>query len=425
MSLPSTQQQNMSLKSKNIDMKCLRDRKFTVQKGTFQSAPSFKIDYPKDQDSSMTASRHRWQADKPYNQLPPLPPAIDLETRAVLKQCIEARAALAELKQAAELIPNQTVLINTIPLLEAKDSSGIESIVTTTDLLFQHVQGSDNHTDPATKEALRYRKALYQGYQALTDRPLTTATAVDICRTLKGVNMDIRRVPGIQLTNDSTGEIIYTPPEGEDRLRTLLANWEQFLHNETDLDPLIRMAVGHYQFEAIHPFTDGNGRTGRVLNTLYLIQEGLLNLPILYLSRYIITHRTDYYRLLLEVTEKQAWEPWLLYMLSAVEETARWTTAKIAAIRSLSDQTRHFVREQLPKTYSRELVEVIFEQPYCRISNLVDKQIAQRQAASRYLKELASIGVLREVRMGKEKLFLHPKLMQLLTRDSNEIKPYT
>lgn len=415
----------MSLKSKSIDMKCLRDRKFTVQKGTFQSAPSFKIDYPKDQDSSMTASRHRWQADKPYNQLPPLPPAIDLETRAVLKQCIEARAALAELKQAAELIPNQTVLINTIPLLEAKDSSGIESIVTTTDLLFQHVQGSDNHTDPATKEALRYRKALYQGYQALTDRPLTTATAVDICRTLKGVNMDIRRVPGIQLTNDSTGEIIYTPPEGEDRLRTLLANWEQFLHNETDLDPLIRMAVGHYQFEAIHPFTDGNGRTGRVLNTLYLIQEGLLNLPILYLSRYIITHRTDYYRLLLEVTEKQAWEPWLLYMLSAVEETARWTTAKIAAIRSLSDQTRHFVREQLPKTYSRELVEVIFEQPYCRISNLVDKQIAQRQAASRYLKELASIGVLREVRMGKEKLFLHPKLMQLLTRDSNEIKPYT
>lgn len=373
----------------------------------------------------MTASRHRWQADKPYNQLPPLPPAIDLETRAVLKQCIEARAALAELKQAAELIPNQTVLINTIPLLEAKDSSGIESIVTTTDLLFQHVQGSDNHTDPATKEALRYRKALYQGYQALTDRPLTTATAVDICRTLKGVNMDVRRVPGIQLTNDSTGEIIYTPPESEDRLRTLLANWEQFLHNETELDPLVRMAVGHYQFEAIHPFTDGNGRTGRVLNTLYLIQEGLLNLPILYLSRYIITHRADYYRLLLEVTEKQAWEPWLLYMLSAVEETARWTTAKIAAIRSLSDQTRLFVREQLPKTYSRELVEVIFEQPYCRISNLVDKQIAQRQAASRYLKELASIGVLREVRMGKEKLFLHPKLMQLLTRDSNEIKPYT
>lgn len=271
----------------------------------------------------MTASPLPWQADKPYNQLPPLPPTAELETRAVLKRCIEARTALAELKQAAELIPNQTVLINTIPLLEAKDSSEIESIVTTTDLLFQHAQDGDNHADPATKEALRYRKALHQGYLSLSERPLSTVTAVEICRTLKGVNMDIRRVPGTQLANDRSGEIIYTPPEGEDHLRDLLANWERFLHNETDLDPLVRMAVGHYQFEAIHPFTDGNGRTGRVLNTLYLIQEGLLSLPILYLSRYIIAHRADYYRLLLDVTREQAWEPWLLYMLSAVEETAR------------------------------------------------------------------------------------------------------
>lgn len=372
----------------------------------------------------MTADPLRWQADKPYNQLPPLPPTAELETHAVLKRCIEARTALAELKQAAELIPNQTMLINTLPLLEAKDSSEIESIVTTTDLLFQHAQGQENHADPATKEALRYRKALHHGYQSLAKRPLSTGTAVEICRTLKGADMDIRQVPGTQLANDRTGEIIYTPPEGEERLRNLLANWERFLHNETDLDPLVRMAVGHYQFEAIHPFTDGNGRTGRVLNTLYLIHEGLLNLPILYLSRYIIAHRADYYRLLLEVTREQAWEPWLLYMLSAVEETARWTTAKIAAIRSLSEHTTQFVREQLPKTYSRELVDVIFEQPYCRISNVVDKQIAQRQAASRYLKELVTIGVLQEMQVGKEKLFIHPKLMQLLIRDNNDFKPY-
>ena len=372
----------------------------------------------------MTASLLPWQPDRPYNQLPPLPPAAELETRAVLKRCIEARTALAELKQAAELIPNQRVLINTIPLLEAKDSSEIERIVTTTDLLFQHAQDGDNHADPATKEALRYRKALHQGYQSLAERPLSTSTAVEICRTLKGVNMDIRRVPGTQLANDRTGEIIYTPPEGEDRLRDLLANWERFLHNETDLDPLVRMAVGHYQFEAIHPFTDGNGRTGRVLNTLYLIQEGLLSLQIIYLSRYIIAHRADYYRLLLDVTREQAWEPWLLYMLSAVEETARWTTAKIAAIRSLSEHTTEFVRAQLPKTYSRELVDVIFEQPYCRISNVVDKHIAQRQAASRYLKELVAIGVLQEVQVGKEKLFIHPQLMQLLIRDNNDFKPY-
>ena len=374
--------------------------------------------------SAMTSTQLHWQADRPYNQLPTLPPTVELETRAVLKRCIEARTALAELKQAAELIPNQRMLINTLPLLEAKDSSEIESIVTTTDLLFQHAQDGEHQADPATKEALRYRKALHNGYQSLADRPLCTGTAVEICRTLKGVNMDIRRVPGTQLANDRTGEIIYTPPEGEDRLRDLLANWERFLHNETDLDPLVRMAIGHYQFEAIHPFTDGNGRTGRGLNTLFLIQEGLLNLPILYLSRYIIAHRADYYRLLLDVTRDNAWEPWLLYMLSAVEETARWTCVKIAAIRRLAEHTTHFVRAQLPKTYSRELVDVIFEQPYCRISNVVDKQIAQRQAASRYLKELVSIGVLQEVQVGKEKLFIHPKLMHLLTRDDNNFTPY-
>lgn len=374
--------------------------------------------------SAMTSTQLHWQADRPYNQLPTLPPTVELETRAVLKRCIEARTALAELKQAAELIPNQRMLINTLPLLEAKDSSEIESIVTTTDLLFQHAQDGEHQADPATKEALRYRKALHNGYQSLADGPLCTGTAVEICRTLKGVNMDIRRVPGTQLANDRTGEIIYTPPEGEDRLRDLLANWERFLHNETDLDPLVRMAIGHYQFEAIHPFTDGNGRTGRVLNTLFLIQEGLLNLPILYLSRYIIAHRADYYRLLLDVTRDNAWEPWLLYMLSAVEETARWTCVKIAAIRRLAEHTTHFVRAQLPKTYSRELVDVIFEQPYCRISNVVDKQIAQRQAASRYLKELVSIGVLQEVQVGKEKLFIHPKLMQLLTRDDDNFTPY-
>ena len=374
--------------------------------------------------SAMTSTQLHWQADRPYNQLPTLPPTVELETRAVLKRCIEARTALAELKQAAELIPNQRMLINTLPLLEAKDSSEIESIVTTTDLLFQHAQDGEHQADPATKEALRYRKALHNGYQSLADRPLCTGTAVEICRTLKGVNMDIRRVPGTQLANDRTGEIIYTPPEGEDRLRDLLANWERFLHNETDLDPLVRMAIGHYQFEAIHPFTDGNGRTGRVLNTLFLIQEGLLNLPILYLSRYIIAHRADYYRLLLDVTRDNAWEPWLLYMLSAVEETARWTCVKIAAIRRLAEHTTQFVRAQLPKTYSRELVDVIFEQPYCRISNVVDKQIAQRQAASRYLKELVSIGVLQEVQVGKEKLFIHPKLMRLLTRDDNNFTPY-
>lgn len=371
----------------------------------------------------MMAIPHTWQPNRPFNELPLLPTGQDLESKVVLRACIAARAALAELKQAAELIPNQTMLINTIPLLEAKDSSEIENIVTTTDQLFQHVQG-DGQADHATKEALRYRTALNRGYHSLRERPLCTSTAVEICRTLKGADMDIRRVPGTQLANDRTGETIYTPPEGEARLRDLLANWEKYLHDETELDPLIRMAVGHYQFEAIHPFTDGNGRTGRVINILYLIEEELLSLPILYLSRHIIAHKADYYRLLLEVTREEAWEPWVIFMLKAVEETSRWTTAKIAAIRTLAEHTTDYVRSTLPKIYSRELVDVIFEQPYSRIGNLVEKDIAKRQAASRYLKELVSAGVLREMQHGKEKLFIHPKLMQLLTRDGNDFVRY-
>lgn len=237
--------------------------------------------------------------------------------------------------------------------------------------------------------------------------------------------MDVRSTPGTQLVNDRTAEIIYTPPQGETRLRDFLANWERFLHNETGLDPLVRMAAAHYQFEAIHPFTDGNGRTGRVINILYLIQEGLLQLPILYLSRHIIANKADYYRLLLGVTRDHGWEPWLLFMLEAVERTSKWTTAKIAAIRSLAEHTTDHVRQKLPKIYTRELVETIFEQPYCRISNVVERGIAQRQAASRYLKDLVDLGVLREMVYGREKLYIHPKLMQLLRRNENEFSAYT
>ena len=371
-----------------------------------------------------TQVKPAWRPDRPYNTLPAIPPAAELETKAVLKVCITARAALAELKQAAQLIPNQAMLINTIPLLEAKDSSEIENIVTTADRLFQFAQGNPGQADAATKEALRYRTALYRGFESLSKRPLSTSTAVEVCRIIKASDLDIRRTPGTQLINDRNGEVIYTPPEGEARLRDMLANWERFLHEQTEVDPLVRMAVGHYQFEAIHPFVDGNGRTGRVLNILFLIQQELLTLPILYLSRHIIAHKADYYSRLLDVTRNDAWEPWVIFMLQAVAATARWTTEKIAAIRALAEHTTTYVRQRLPKIYSRELVDVVFEQPYCRINNLVGKGVAQRQAASRYLKDLVAIGVLREVQVGKEKLFFHPKLMQLLGRDKNTFVRY-
>ncbi|GAB3373260.1 Fic family protein [Spongiibacter taiwanensis] len=365
-----------------------------------------------------------WRADHPYNALPPLPPSVEhTESVAVLKACIPARAALAELKQAGELLPNQGLLINLLPLLEAKDSSEIENIVTTTDKLFQYAN-EDDSADPATREALRYRRALSTGFRKLSERPLTTNTAIEICSTIKSVNMQVRRVPGTKLMNPASGEIIYTPPEGEAQLQTLLSNWEQFLHADDGLDPLIKMAIAHYQFEAIHPFTDGNGRTGRVLNILYLIQQGLLSLPILYLSRYIVQNKADYYRLLLGVTREQDWQNWILYMLAAVRETAKWTSAKIAATRQLIELTSYHVQTQLPKIYSFELVQLIFQQPYCRINNLVDANIAKRQTASSYLKQLCDIGVLEERQVGKEKLFIHSKLVTLYSHDSNAIQDY-
>jgi Fic family protein len=365
-----------------------------------------------------------WQPDKPFDQLPLLPPKHEIvESVAILKACIPARAALAELKQAGELLPNQGLLINLLPLLEAKDSSEIENIVTTSDKLFQYAQ-EESAADPATNEALRYRTALYEGFSQLKQKPLCTNTAVDVCSTIKGTRMDIRKIAGTKLSNQATGEVIYTPPAGENVIRQLLANWEQFIHAQDGIDPLIKMAICHYQFEAIHPFTDGNGRTGRILNMLYLIEQELLSLPILYLSHFILQNKGDYYRLLTQVTRNQSWEEWIIYMLKAVETTAKWTTYKIAAVRILIENTNQYIKQELPKIYSHELVQVIFEQPYCRIANLVDSNIAKRQTASVYLKQLCDIGVLNEIQAGKEKLFVHPKLIQLMIQDDNTISPY-
>ncbi len=362
---------------------------------------------------------------KPYNALPFLPPTgQDLETKLVLKRCVTARAAVAELRRAGELIPDQSVLINTIPLLEAKDSSEIENIVTTNDALFREASQHHDGGDPAAKEALRYRAALFSGYETLKTRPLTARTAIDICSRIKGVDMDVRKTPGTQLKNSFTGEVIYTPPDGQQNLRDLLGNWEAFANAEDDLDPLVRMAVLHYQFEAIHPFLDGNGRTGRILNILVLIQAGLLDIPTLHLSRHIVRTKGDYYRLLQGVTLRGEWEPWIMYMLTAVETTATWTNCRIRAIRDLMANTSDYIETAAPGIRSHELVETIFAMPYTRIGNLVERGIAQRVSASRYLKQLVEIGVLVEEKRGRDKVFIHRKYMDLLGRDDHDFALY-
>lgn len=356
-----------------------------------------------------------WDPETPYNELPILPPDLErIETRRVLKACISARAAIAELKTAGELIPDQGLLINILPMLEAKDSSRIENIVTTSDQLFQYADRADG-ADPATKEALRYRTALYDGYTHLEDYPLCTNIAVAICTKLRVVQTDIRKTPGTVL-RDQNSNVVYTQPVGEDSIRNLLANWERFIHGDDDLDPLVKMAIAHYQFECIHPFRDGNGRTGRILNILYLIQSELLSLPILYLSRFLLERRDDYYTLLRRVTEEGDWESWILFMLEAVGSTSRWTTDKIAVIRALMTETTEYVRERLPKIYTHELVQALFAQPYCRIDNLVERGVAKRQTASTYLKQLVEIGVLEEMRVGREKLYINTRLLRELSQ---------
>jgi Fic family protein len=356
----------------------------------------------------------------PYNDLPPLPPPLELiESRAVLKRCISARVALAELKQAAELIPNSAVLVNALPLLEARASSEIENIVTTTDKLFEFADVAEDKADPATKEALRYRTALYEGTKMVQRRMLTTDMAIQIVSIVKGIELDIRAESGTRLKNRVSGEVIYTPPVGQKRLQTMLDNWAEFMQKRTDIDPLVRMAVQHYQFEAIHPFADGNGRTGRILNILFLVEQGLLDSPILYLSRFIISNKAAYYLLLKDVTYAQTWESWIRFVLEGVEETCTWTTEKIKAIRELMVHTAQYVHTSLPKIYSWELVEVLFKQPYCRIGNLVDADIAKRQTASVYLKQLCDIGVLKELKSGRENIFVHPKYIELLTGEEN------
>lgn len=366
-----------------------------------------------------------WKPDIPYNDLPPLPPKQDIESKTILKRCIAARASLARLKQAAELIPNQAMLINTLPVMEARASSEIENIVTTTDKLFQSLQMDTERQDPATKEALQYRTALFAGYESLTSRPLCTQTAIMVCNAIKHpYEMAIRKTGGTALKGGNSGNVVYTPTEGEETIRGKLANWERFIHESGDLDPLIIMAAAHYQFEAIHPFTDGNGRMGRILNSLLLIEKGLLDLPILYLSRYIIENRADYYRLLLGVTERQDWESWIIYILDGVADTADWTVSKIDAIRCLFEQTRQHIRTHAQGIYTHELVNLLFEQPYTRIANLEAAGIAKRQTASKYLKELSDIGVLQEIAIGRDKLFIHPRLMELLRGEGNSFTSF-
>lgn len=357
---------------------------------------------------------------KPYNDLPPLPPKAELETSRILKKAIAAHRTLAQLKGIGELLPDQSILINPLILEEAKDSSAIENVLTTRDKLYKALALDPRVVDPRTKEVLRYREALWNSFGRVKKSGLlTTNLIIDVQKTIVENRAGIRKVPGTRIINEATREVIYAPPEGEIRIRDLMKNLEHYIHSENETDPLIKMAVIHYQIEAIHPFHDGNGRTGRIVNVLYLILKDLLELPILYLSSYVIRNKGVYYSLLRKVTTDGLWEDWILFMLDAVEQTSRDTIDKVDKIKNLLEKTVERVRKEAPKIYSKELVELLFRQPYSKINFLVERGIAERKAAARYLNALEEIGVLKSKQIWKEKLFVNVRLYELLSGRQN------
>jgi len=345
-----------------------------------------------------------------------LPIKNNIESTKVLKKVVSANIALAELKGVASSIPNQSILINTLSLQEAKNSSEIENIITTHDELYRATVSSSSISSQA-KEVQRYKKALYVGFSLITKNSLLLKKyIVEIQQVLEDNNAGIRTQSGTQLKNSKTGEIIYTPPQSHEEIQNLMDNLEMYINSDEleDYDHLTKMAIIHYQFESIHPFYDGNGRTGRIINILYLILNGLLDLPILYLSYYIIQHKRDYYRLLNEVRTKENWEEWIIYMLDGIEKTSKDTVLLIDDIKNLIQETKVTMRDKLPKIYSKDLLELLFVHPYTKIVFLVEELSITRKTASSHLKALEEIGILESLKIGREVYFVNKKLFKLL-----------
>ncbi|MEZ4812864.1 MAG: Fic family protein [Caldisericia bacterium] len=357
----------------------------------------------------------------PFNSLPILPPDKDVETKTLLKKAVSANRALAELKGLTSIIPNPAILINTLGIQEAKDSTEIENIVTTTDKIFQAIASNSKNIDPATKEVMGYREALYNGFKRITKNPILSIELFEeIATTIKNEDIKIRNIE-VYIGNKTT--TVYTPPNENIQITKLLQNLVDFSNDNIDgVDPLIKMAIMHYQFEAIHPFVDGNGRTGRIINVLYLLAKKLLDFPILYLSKYIIQNKNQYYALLRGVTEKDDWEPWIFYILDGIEKTAYDGIYRIQTIERMIKETIKHIKRYNKNIYSKELVEALYKNPYTKTNFLVESGIvSSRGTASKYLNQLTDdLGILKKITLGRENYYINIELFDLLKRDSIE-----
>lgn len=350
----------------------------------------------------------------------PLGDTSMLDQRAVWGALTEAHRHLAELKGICESLPNQGILLETLGIQEAKDSSAIENIITTHDELFASSEGSA--ASPAAKEVRHYATALRQGFEAVKETGLIRLeTILNVQAEIEQKRAGLRRLPGTVLRNQATGQVVYEPPQDAAEVEALMDNLISFIHAEDDgLDPLLRMAIAHHQFESIHPFYDGNGRTGRILNLLMLQREGLLDMPVLYLSRYIIATKADYYRLLQSTRDENKWDEWCIYLIKGVAATSRSAVTLVKNLRDFMQDRKHEMRAKLPKIYSQDLLNLIFRHPYTKIE-FVQKEIGvTRLTATKYLKQLCREGFLRKQKLGKTNFYINDPLFKLLSNVGNE-----
>lgn len=356
----------------------------------------------------------KYNREIPYNDLPLLPPKADIETKSILRKTISAGRALAQLNGTILNLPNPTLFLDTIYLQEAKASSEVENIITTNDELYKSLVADRKIEDWATKEVLNYKEALWLGLEQLKKKPfITTNLCVSIVQCIKQNSASIRNTPGTTLRN-TKGEVIYTPPCGEAVIRKKLTNWEKFINENVNLDPLIKMAIMHYQFEAIHPFSDGNGRTGRILLLLYLKHSGLLDTPAIYLSDYIIKNKAAYYKCLRDVTENNEWESYILFMLDMIEVTSIKGLERHNKITAAMEKMTDKIRKTLPKIYSKDLIEILFRLPYTKRQHLIAENIGNLKTVGNYLIALEEKGFLKSIKVGKEKLYLNGTLFKIL-----------
>lgn len=351
-------------------------------------------------------------------KIPLLPFAKDIETKAVLKKVALARTALAELKGASSTIPNEAILLNTLALQEAKDSSAIENIITTHDELYQADNTSMKGKNLAAKEVKNYSNALLNGHKAIKETGLLNIKSIQLIQsTLEENNAGFRKLPGTTLKNDITSEIIYTPPQHLDDILALMGNLEIFINDNSvsELDVLVKMAIIHHQFESIHPFYDGNGRTGRIINILYLVKEDLLSMPILYLSRFINKNKAEYYRLLQTVRETENWEEWILFMLTGIEHIAIQSLKTVKDMKELMLAHKQRIRNQKPKIYSQDLINNIFKHPYTKTEYLMLDLTISRLTATKYLDALCEINILKREKIGRDNYFINIALYNLLS----------